>query len=267
MILHTFDALLKRLAGRGSRAARARRTMRLRPVRAQRRIRAGDSRRRALITAGAVLVTLALAWLARPASAAEAPVRLLALGDSLTAGYGLDRAEAFPAQLERALRGQGLDVVVENGGISGITSVGGRARLKALLGAKRAAQPDAVIVELGINDALRGIDPEVTYGNLDAILEHLKARGIPVLLAGMRILPQWRANDGARFEAIYPSLAARHGVPLYPFFLEGVAGEPALNLPDGLHPNAAGIQEIVRRITPAAAELVRAAAEKRTHSP
>ena len=237
------------------------------PASAQRPIGAGDNRRRALIGAGAVLLTLAFARLAPPAGAAEAPLRLLALGDSLTAGYGLERAEAFPAQLERALRGQGLDVMVENAGVSGMTSVGGRARLKWLLGSKRAAQPDAAIVELGINDAFRGIDPEVTEANLDAILEHLKARGIPVLLAGMRLLPHWRTADGERFEAVFPSLAARHGVAHYPFFLEGVAGERTLNLADGLHPNADGIKEIVRRITPAAADLVRTVAAKRVHSP
>lgn len=224
-------------------------------------------RRRALVSGAALLFALLLGGLVAAAATAEPPIRLLALGDSLTAGYGLERAKAFPAQLERALSGLGLNVTVENAGVSGDTSGGGRARLTWLLGSKLAAQPDAVIVELGINDAFRGIDPEVTYGNLDAILEQLSARGIPVLLAGMRLLPQWRTADGERFEAIFPSLAARHKIPLYPFFLEGVAGVAELNLPDGLHPNADGIAEIVRRITPAAAELVRTAAAKRAHTP
>lgn len=224
-------------------------------------------RRRALINTAAALLTLALGWRSLPAAAGEAPIRLLALGDSLTAGYGLERANAFPAQLERALRGQGLNVTVENAGVSGDTSAGGRARLGWLLGATRALQPDAVpdavIVELGINDALRGFDPEVTQANLDAILAELKARDIPVLLAGMRAPPNLGAAFVQRFDAIYPRLAARHGIPLYPFFLEGVAAVRALNLPDGLHPNADGIAEITRRITPAAAELVRTAEEKR----
>lgn len=224
-------------------------------------------RRRTLVGGAALLFALLLGGPVVAAATAEPPIRLLALGDSLTAGYGLERAKAFPAQLESALRGLGLNVTVENAGVSGDTSAGGRARLTWLLGSKRAAQPDAVIVELGINDAFRGIDREVTYGNLNAILEQLSARGIPVLLAGMRLLPQWHTADGERFEAIFPSLAARHKVPLYPSFLEGVAGVAELNLPDGLHPNADGIKEIVRRITPAAAELVRTAAAKRAHTP
>jgi acyl-CoA thioesterase-1 len=216
-----------------------------------------------LIKAAALTLALVVGGLPLSMRAAEPPVRVLALGDSLTAGYGLERAKAFPAQLERALRGQGLNVTVENAGVSGDTSAGGRARLAWLLGSKRVAQPDAAIVELGINDAFRGVDPEVTEANLDAILAQLKARGIPVLLAGMRVLPYWRTADGERFASLYPRLAARHGVAFYPFFLEGVAGEAALNLPDGLHPNADGIAEIVRRMTPAAAELVHAVKETR----
>ncbi len=236
------------------------------PRRAGRRLALFD-RRRTLVSGAALLFALLLGGPVAAAATAEPPIRLLALGDSLTAGYGLERAKAFPAQLERALRGLGLNVTVENAGVSGDTSAGGRARLTWLLGSKHAAQPDAVIVELGINDAFRGIDPEVTYGNLDAILEQLSARGIAVLLTGMRLLPHWRTADGERFEAIFPDLATRHKIPLYPFFLEGVAGVAELNLPDGLHPNADGIAEIVRRITPAAAELVRTAAAQRAHTP
>lgn len=227
----------------------------------------GADRRRAFITLAVLCLVAALGCWPLELRAAEAPIRLLALGDSLTAGYGLAPAQAFPAQLERALRGQGLDVTVENAGVSGDTSAGGRARLAGLLAAthqtKPDAVPDAVIVELGINDAFRGVDPEVTFANLDAILEQLSAHGIPVLLAGMRLLPQWGIPDGERFASLYPRVAARHGVALYPFFLEGVAGEHSLNLPDGLHPNARGIAEIVRRITPAAADLVRRAKEQR----
>lgn len=252
--------MMQRTGGRGEPLASARRNG-----------CAGEDRRRALITLAVLCLAPALGWLPLPLPlplrAAEAPIRLLALGDSLTAGYGLERAHAFPAQLERALRGQSLDVRVENAGVSGDTSAGGRARLAWLLGSPRATKPNAAIVELGINDAFRGVDPEMTYANLDAILEQLSARGIPVLLAGMRLLPQWGTNDGERFASLYPRLAARHGVALYPFFLEGVAGVRALNLPDGLHPNADGIAEIVRRITPAIVDLVRAAAAQRQPRP
>lgn len=223
----------------------------------------GAERRRAFITLVVLCLVPVLGWWPLELRAAEAPIRLLALGDSLTAGYGLAPAQAFPAQLERALRGQALDVTVENAGVSGDTSAGGRARLAGLLAASHRTKPDAVIVELGINDAFRGIDPEVTCANLDAILEQLSAHGIPVLLAGMRLLPRWGIPDDERFASLYPRVAARHGVALYPFFLEGVAGERSLNLPDGLHPNARGIAEIVRRITPAVLDLVRSAKENR----
>ena len=166
---------------------------------------------------------------------------------------------SLPAQLERALAAEGLAVRVSSAGVSGDTTAGGRARLAWTLGASAQDQPDAAIVELGANDALHGIEPEVTAQNLDAILTELNRCGIPVLLAGMRAPPDLGPEYGRRFDAIYPRLAQAHGVALYPFFLEGVAAVPRLNQNDGIHPNAEGVAEIVRRITPAAAALVRAA--------
>ncbi|MGQ9366373.1 arylesterase [Azospirillum sp. ST 5-10] len=200
-------------------------------------------------TAGAVLL---LALAAPGMSAAAADLRLLALGDSLTAGYGLPEGEGFTVQLERALREAGHAVEVINAGVSGDTTAGGLARLDWAL----ADRPDAAIVELGANDMLRGVDPAAVLANLDAILERLKARGIPVLLAGMRANPSLGRAYTERFDAIYPDLAARHDVALYPFFLEGVATDPALNQGDGIHPNATGVREIVRRLVPHVARFI-----------
>ncbi len=179
-------------------------------------------------------------------------IRLLAFGDSLTAGYNLAAGDAFPAKLEGALRAKGYSVQVINGGVSGDTSAGGRARLDWAL----SDRPDFAIVELGANDALRGIDPKVTAANLDAILSRLRQRGVKVLLAGM-LAPRNMGTDYVReFDAIYPRLAKAHGVPLYPFFLEGVAMRRELTLPDGMHPNAQGIDVVVRGILPAVEDLI-----------
>ena len=178
---------------------------------------------------------------------AAAETRLLAFGDSLTSGWGLPARDAFPAALERALHAAGRpDVRVIAAGVAGDTTAGGRARL----GWSLADRPHAAIVELGANDGLRGIDPASTHANLDAILAELKRRGIPVLLAGMYAPPNLGREYGEAFDAIYPKLARKHGVALYPFFLDGVAVEPALNQPDGLHPNAEGVAVIVARILP-----------------
>ena len=215
---------------------------------------------RLINAAAAALVLIALA--AAEAMAVE-PVRLLVFGDSLTAGYGLPRNEGFPARLQRALAAEGLAVEVVDGGVSGDTTAAGRARLAWTLGSDAALQPDAVILELGANDGLRGINPDVTYRNLDAILGELAKRSIPVLLTGMYAPPNYGADYGRRFAAVYTRLAEAHGVPLYTFFLDGVAGIAALNQADGIHPNAAGVVEIVRRITPAAAALVRSVAAER----
>ena len=179
-------------------------------------------------------------------------MRILTLGDSLTAGYGLAEADSFPAQLQAALKERGHDVDVLNGGVSGDTTTGGRARLEWAL----VDQPDAVIVELGANDGLRGIDPGLTRDNLSAILETLSAKGLPVLLAGMYAPPNFGSEYSERFNAIYPDLAEQYGVMLYPFFLDGVATQAALNQSDGIHPNREGVAMIVERILPYVMRLI-----------
>jgi acyl-CoA thioesterase-1 len=187
-----------------------------------------------------------------PAAAALAETRILALGDSLTAGYGLPAGEGFTGQLERALKARGLEVRVLNAGVSGDTTAGGLARLDWALGDR----PDAAIVALGANDMLRGLDPARAEQNLGAILGKLKALGVPVLLAGMRAAPNLGREYAERFDAIYPALARQYGAQLYPFFLEGVAAVPGLNQPDGIHPTAEGVAEMVRRILPHVEQLV-----------
>lgn len=179
-------------------------------------------------------------------------IRILALGDSLTAGYGLARGEGFVAQLEAALRAKGIPARVLDAGVSGDTTAGGRARLDWTL----AERPDAAIVALGGNDGLRGIDPAATHANLDAILTRLAARNIPVLLAGMLAPPNLGAEYGAAFRGAFERLAREHDVVFYPFFLDGVAAEPALNQADGIHPNARGVAVMVERILPAVERLI-----------
>ena len=174
------------------------------------------------------------------------PLKLVALGDSLTAGYRLPANAAFPAVLERTLRAKGRDVTVENAGVSGDTASGGLERLHWSV----PDGTDGVILELGANDMLRGVDPAVTARVLDRIVSRLKERGIPVMLAGMRASANLGPDYVARFDAIYPELARRHGLVLYPFFLDGVVSDPAYNLDDRLHPNARGIEQIVRSILP-----------------
>lgn len=189
------------------------------------------------------------AWL-RPAQATtpnDAPeVKLIVFGDSLVAGFGLPAEAAFPAVLEKTLRTEGYDVKIVNAGVSGETSSGGLARLDLTL----AEGADGVILELGANYMLRGIDPNVTEAALDAILAELKARNIKTLIAGMKATPSLGQDYKTRFDAIYPDLATKYGVPLYPFFLEGVVGDPTLKLPDGLHPSSAGVERIVQAILP-----------------
>ena len=195
---------------------------------------------RAVALIAAAMVAMAAVPVARGADAAPSPaaaaapeatpggppIRLLVLGDSLTAGFGLPWAQAFPAQLERALRTRGRDVTVIDAGVSGDTSAGGLARLPWVLGSTPAEAPDAVIVELGGNDVLRGFAPPTTTANLDAILAELKRRSVPTLVAGMRAPPNLGAEYEREFNAIYPELARRYGTLLFPFFLEGVAGLP-----------------------------------------
>ena len=169
-----------------------------------------------------------------------------AFGDSLVAGYGLPPAQGFTAQLQAALRRAGIAATVRNGGVAGDTAAQARARLAwGLRGL--GDTPDLAIVELGANDMLRGLPVEQAQANLDAVLGELRRRRIPVLLIGMRAAPNLGADYVRRFEAMYPALARKHRVPLYPFFLDGVAGRRALIQADGLHPNAAGVQVIVRR--------------------
>ena len=190
-------------------------------------------------------------WLGAGVAVAE-PVKILALGDSLTAGYGLVNEDAFTSQLQRALKADGLDVTVINAGVSGDTSAGGRTRLGWAL----ADKPEAIIIELGANDGLRGLEPAETERNLDAIVGEVKARGLAVLLSGMMAPPNLGKEYGAKFNAIYPKLAKKHGVLFDPFFLEGVAADPALNQADRVHPNVEGVQVIVNRLVPVVRELV-----------
>ncbi|RUP08417.1 MAG: arylesterase [Hyphomicrobium sp.] len=187
-----------------------------------------------------------------PAAGQTRPTTILAFGDSLTAGYGLKTNESFPAQLQMALEAKGHKVNVVNAGVSGDTTSDGLARLDWALDPK----PDAVIMELGANDALRGIDPKVPRANLDSMLAALKAKGLPVLLTGMKAPNNWGADYAKNFDAIYPDLASKYGVPLYPFFLDGVALDRSFTQPDGLHPTAAGVAEIVKRILPVVETLV-----------
>ncbi len=179
---------------------------------------------------------------------------IVALGDSLTAGYGLPPEEAFTTLLEQRLKANGLNVEVVNAGVSGDTSKGGLARVDWSV-------PDGtglVIVELGANDALRGISPAETAKNLDAIITRIRQRGIAVLLAGMLAPPNMGRDYEAAFNAIYPDLEKKHKVALYPFFLDGVAAVPNLNQADGIHPNAAGTTVIIERLAPVVDKLVRA---------
>ncbi|WP_027169707.1 arylesterase [Mesorhizobium sp. WSM3224] len=171
---------------------------------------------------------------------------IVGFGDSLTAGYGLGPGQGFTDRLQAALRAKGLDVTVANAGVSGDTTSGGLSRLDWSV-------PDGtrlVILELGANDMLRGVAPDIAENNLDAMLAKLKQRNIPALLAGMRAAPNLGADYQKTFDTIYPRLAAKYAVPLYPFFLDGVSGHPDLQLEDGLHPNPKGVDVIVERILP-----------------
>jgi acyl-CoA thioesterase I len=181
-----------------------------------------------------------------PAAGAAKPIKMVVLGDSLSAGLGLAGADAFPAKLQKALKTNGIDVDMSNAGVSGDTSSGGRDRLDWSV----PEGTEAVIVELGANDALRGIDPAVTRAALWDILNRLKARKIAVLLCGMIAPPNYGSDYSARFNAIYPDLAKAFAVPLYPFFLQGVAADAKLNQADGMHPTAEGVDTIVKNILP-----------------
>jgi acyl-CoA thioesterase-1 len=192
------------------------------------------------------LMTAAPALAQSPAQISAKPVKMVVLGDSLSAGYGLPAPAAFPARLQKALADKGIKVDMINAGVSGDTSSGGRDRLDWSV----PEGTEAVILELGANDALRGIDPAVTRAALSDILTQLKARKIAVLMCGMLAPPNYGSDYAARFNAIYPELSKAFDVPLYPFFLEGVAADARLNQADGLHPTAEGIDVIVTNILP-----------------
>jgi acyl-CoA thioesterase-1 len=189
---------------------------------------------------------------AQAQNAAERPINIVVLGDSLSAGFGLPGEAAFPAKLAVALKAKGIAASVNNAGVSGDTASGGLERLDWSV----PDGTDAVIVELGANDMLRGVEPAVTRNALDAIIARLKARNIAVLLCGMQAPPNMGADYARAFNAIYPALASTHQVVFYPFFLDGVAAVTTLNQRDGMHPNAAGVDAIVARILPKVEELV-----------
>jgi acyl-CoA thioesterase-1 len=200
-----------------------------------------------------LVAVLLLTLLSGVLPATAKTVRLVALGDSLTAGFGLAAADAFPAKLEAALKAKGYDVAVANAGVSGDTVKGGLARLDWSVG----PDADGVIVELGANDALRGFDPVATRATLEAILARLDERRLPVLLAGMMAPRNLGPEYVQAFDSIYPDLAKKHDALLYPFFLDGLVGRPDLVQADGLHPTAAGVDMIVARILPSVEALMR----------
>jgi len=192
------------------------------------------------------LMTTQTVFAQTPAANPAKPIKMVVLGDSLSAGYGLSASGAFPVRLKKALEAKGIKVDMINAGVSGDTTSGGRDRLDWSI----PEGTEAVILELGANDALRGTNPDVSRAALTEILTRLKARKIAVLLCGMLAPPNYGSEYAARFNAIYPELSKSFGVPLYPFFLEGVAAEAKLNQPDGLHPTAEGVDVIVKNILP-----------------
>lgn len=188
------------------------------------------------------------------------PIRIVAFGDSLCAGYGVRPSQSFPAQLQKELKARGHNVIVANAGVSGDTSAAGLARLAWAIG----DDADAVIVEFGANDALRGISPKVTRDNMQKILAKLNERRIPVLLTGMRSPTNWGDSYAENFDAIFPDLAKEHSLIFYPFFLEGVIFDAKLNQQDGIHPNSKGVAAIVKAILPQVEELIAKAEAQRT---
>jgi acyl-CoA thioesterase-1 len=206
------------------------------------------------------VLMLALMTVANPAWAeATKPVKLVVLGDSLSAGLGLPAQEAFPTKLQKSLQAKGIAIDMTNAGVSGDTTSGGRDRLDWSV----PDGTDGVIIELGANDALRGIDPDLTRTALTDIVQRLKARKIPVMLCGMLAPPNYGAEYAARFNSIYPDLAKKFDVPLYPFFLDGVAADARLNQADGIHPTAAGVDIIVGNIMPTVEAFLRNISEQR----
>jgi acyl-CoA thioesterase I len=199
-----------------------------------------------------IVLTMILTATATALAKATHPIRIVVLGDSLSAGLGLPAGDAFPARLQKALKEKGIDIDISNAGVSGDTASGGRDRLDWSV----PEGTEGVILELGANDALRGIDPSVTRAALSDIVGRLKARGIAVLLCGMLAPPNYGSDYAARFNSIYPDLARSFGVALYPFFLDGVAADAKLNQADGMHPTRAGVDMIVTRIVPTVAAFL-----------
>jgi acyl-CoA thioesterase-1 len=213
-----------------------------------------------MVVLGVALMAAAPCFAQAPAGNVAKPIKMVVLGDSLSAGLGLSAPSAFPARLQKSLKSKGIAVDMINAGVSGDTSSGGRDRLDWSV----PEGTEAVILELGANDALRGIDPAVTRAALTDILTRLKARGISVLLCGMVAPPNYGSDYSARFNAIYPELAKSFAVPLYPFFLEGVATDASLNQADGLHPTAEGVDAIVKNILPMVEAFVGAISGQRS---
>jgi acyl-CoA thioesterase-1 len=206
---------------------------------------------------GAIIVAFLVVLISAPVEAQT--IRIVAFGDSLTAGFGLKANEAFPAQLEEALKKRGYDVMIVNAGVSGDTSAGGLARLDWSI----SDGTDAVILILGANDMLRGLDPAQTRKSLDDAIRRLKARKIDVLLGGMRAAPNLGADYARQFDSIYAELAKEHDILIYPFFLDGVAGQRDLNLNDGIHPTAKGVSLVVERILPVVESLLERVKKRR----
>jgi acyl-CoA thioesterase-1 len=217
----------------------------------------GPGKRHALRLYGAIIVAFLVVLLSAPVRAQ--PVKIVAFGDSLLAGFGLRANESFPAQLENALKKRGHDVEIVNAGVSGDTTTGGLGRLDWSI----QDGTDAVIVVLGANDMLRGMEPEIARKNLDEMIKRLKARKIEVLIGGMRAAPNLGADYAKKFDALYAELANEHDVLNYPFFLDGVAGERDLNLNDGIHPTPKGVSLIVERIMPIVESLIERVKKRR----
>jgi acyl-CoA thioesterase-1 len=218
-----------------------------------------DGSRRAFrrVVNGGLLALLVMAVAPGVSAATGQPVRILMLGDSLTSGHGLIKGGSLPDRLQEALQKAAPGSQVLNAGVSGDTTAGGRSRLAWSL----VAQPDALIVALGANDGLRGLAPEQTYANLNAILSAAKKAGLPVLLAGMRAPPNLGPEYGDAFNAVFPRLAAEHNVALYPFLLENVVARPELNQDDGIHPNPKGVAVIVNNMLPFVLKLIEQAGQ------
>jgi acyl-CoA thioesterase-1 len=216
-----------------------------------RRERSGSSLRQAP-RLGRFFAAIALTVIIVPFSAAAHVPVILDFGDSITAGYGLPAGQAFPVRLEAWLHERGIEARVVNAGVSGDTTAGGLARLDWAL----ADKPDLVILALGANDALRGIEPSTVRDNLDKIIVKIQTSGAKLLLVGMLAPPNWGEDYRRAFDLIFPELARLHHLPLYPFLLEGVAMKPELNQPDGLHPNERGVAVLVDKIAPVVADLI-----------